>query len=148
MAARPNPPALAEYWSEIQRATDAPLSAVKDYLKHPASGAPIEGYFRDLLREYLPRRYAVESGFVVNANGDRSDHLDIIIADLHEIPPLCSEPLLKIYPVEAVVAAVEITSAPQVKVQRSGIVGKIPKLEDDILKLAALLKPHVPLRDD
>jgi hypothetical protein len=39
---------------------------------------------------------------------------------------------------EAVVAAIEITSAPKTRVVRSGIAGKIPKLEDDILKLAKL----------
>lgn len=137
MAAKRKPPSTAEYWSGIQQSINARLIALKNYLKHPASGPSIEEYFRDLLREYLPNRYAVESGFVVNAAGDRSDHLDVVIADLHHIPPLCSEPLLKVYAAEAVVAAVEITSAPKASVRSPGI-GNIPKLADDILKLARL----------
>ena len=137
MATNSQAPTIADYWSGIHKSIDARLAALKSYLRHPASGTQIEEYFRELLRAYLPRRYAVESGFVVNADGKRSDHLDVIVADLQEIPPLCSEPLLKIYPAEAVVAAIEITSAPKSKVKRAGI-GTIGKLEDDILKLAKL----------
>jgi hypothetical protein len=137
LATNPHQPTLADYWTGIHRSIDARLAALRNYLRHPASGTQIEDYFRSLLREYLPRRYAVESGFVVNAAGERSDHLDVIVADLHEIPPLCSEPLLKIYPAEAVVAAIEITAAPKSRVRRSGL-GTIEKLEDDILKLARL----------
>ena len=138
MAIEPTQRSLADYWSGIQSATDARLIALKTYLKHPASVTPIEGYFRDLVREYLPRRYTVEPGFVVNADGEMSDHLDVIIADLSEIPPLCSEPLLKIYPAEAVVAAMEVTSAPKSRVRRAGIKHSVAKLEDDALKLAKL----------
>ncbi len=129
---------LADYWNGIQSSIDARLSSIKTYLKHPVSGTNIETYFRDLLREYLPRRYAVETGFVVNSNGERSDQIDIVVADLHEIPPLSSEPLLKIFPAEAVVAAIEVTSSPKSRVKRGEGLGYVSKFQDDVSKLAYL----------
>jgi hypothetical protein len=137
-----NPPKndLADYWSGIHNALDGRLLSVKDYLKHPSSGFTAENYFRDLLKEYLPRKYSIESGFVVNVAGERSDFLDVLIVDSQNIPPLSAEAHFKVFPGEAVVGAIEITSAPKARVSRSGVEGKISKLEDDILKLAKLRK--------
>ena len=127
---------LAVYWGGIQRALDGRLIAVKEYSKHPASGSNAETYFRDMLAEYLPRRYSVEPGFVVNDTGEMSDLIDALIVDTHHVAPLSSEPHFKIFPAEAVVGAIEITSAPNSNVTRSGHRAKIPKMADDILKLS------------
>lgn len=131
-------PDLADYWSGIHNALDGRLTSVKEYLRHPSSGFTAENYFRDLLSEYLPKRYSVESGFVVNVAGERSDFLDVLIVDAMNIPPLSAESHFKVFPAEAVVGAIEITSAPKSRVKRSGIEGTISKIEDDILKLAKL----------
>jgi hypothetical protein len=129
---------LASYWSGIHKALNGRLLSVKDYLRHPSSGLNAENYFRDLLRQYLPRRFSVESGFVANVDGERSEFHDILIVDCLHIPPLSAESHFKVFPAEAVVGAVEITSAPKAIVKRSGFNKKITKLEDDILKLAKL----------
>jgi hypothetical protein len=131
-------PNLADYWSGIHNALDGRLSSVKEYLRHPSSGFTAENYFRDLLTEYLPKRYSVESGFVVNVAGERSDFLDVLIVDALNIPPLSTESHFKVFPAEAVVGAIEITSSPKSRVERSGIKGTISKIQDDILKLAKL----------
>jgi uncharacterized protein DUF6602 len=132
------PSSLAGYWSGIHASLDARLASVQEYLRHPSSGVNAENYFRDLLRQYLPHRYAIDSGFVVNASGRRSDFIDVLIVDCHNIPPLSAEPHFKVFAAEAVVGAIEITSAPKARVERSGINATIEKLEDDILKLANL----------
>ena len=119
---------LADYWSGIHASLDGRLLSVKDYLRHPSSGFNAENYFRDLFKQYLPRRYAVESGFVVNVAGERTDFIDVLIVDCLNIPPLSAEPHFKVFPAEAVVGAVEITSAPKGKVKRSGIGQTIEKL--------------------
>lgn len=131
---------LAEYWAGIQSALDARLLSVKEYLKHPASGFNAEGYFRDLLREYLPKRYIVDTGFVANASGENSDFIDVIVADNQHISLLCSEPHFKVFAAESVVAAIEITSAPKSSVKRSGEDRKVPKIEDDLIKIARVRK--------
>lgn len=121
---------LSEYWQGIATALDVRLKASKEYLQHPTVGFSAEAYFRDLLRQYLPTRYAVESGFVMDASGARSGHIDVIIADTFHIPPLCSEPNYKVFAAESVCAVIEITTGPM------GRIKKTPKLEVDVDTLA------------
>lgn len=125
---------LEKYWEGVHSALDVRLRVAKEYLKHPATGISAENYFRDLLKEYLPRRFVAEPGFTVNTDGERSKNIDIIIADTFHIPPLCSEPNYKVFAIESVCAAIEITTAPNSKVKRGG--HKIPKFDSDIKKLA------------
>jgi hypothetical protein len=129
---------LAGYWSGIHNALYGRLLSVQEYLRHPSSGLNAENYFRDLLADYLPRRYAIQSGFVVNTAGDRSDFMDALVVDTLNIAPLSAEPHYKVFPAEAVVGAIEITSSPKSSVKRSGIKQKISKFADDVLKLARL----------
>ena len=75
---------------------------------------------------------------MVNVAGDRSDFIDGLIVDTMNIAPLSAERHYKVYPAEAVVGAVEITSAPKSLVKRSGNKQKISKFADDALKLARL----------
>jgi hypothetical protein len=129
---------LAGLWDGIHVALECRLRSSKEYLRHPASGANAELYIRQLLTDYLPKRLSIESGFVVNVGGERSDFIDILLVDAVNIAPLSAEPSYKVFPSEAVVAAIEITSAVNSQVKRKGIKAKIPKLTDDILKLARL----------
>jgi hypothetical protein len=137
-AMKDKPPAhnIASYWSGIERSLSHRLESVREYLTHPSSGVNAEHYFRQLLRDYLPQRFSVEPGFVVNDKGEKSDFIDALIVDTANIAPLSTEPTFKIFAAEAVVGAIEITSAPKAKVSRMGIAKKIPKLSDDLLKLA------------
>src|SRR4029077_5557361 len=57
--------------------------------------------------------------------------------DALHISPLCNDPPVRIFAAEAIVAAIEITAAPLVKVERANL-GEIPKLQDDVLKLATV----------
>lgn len=124
------------FWDGVEDSFKSKVNGIRELLRHQASGAAIEEYFRDLLCAYLPRRYIVESGFVVTEKGERSDYIDLLVVDALHIPPsLCNDPPVRIFAAESVVAAIEITSAPLGKVNRSGL-GKIPKLQDDVLKLA------------
>jgi hypothetical protein len=125
---------LDKYWEGVHSALDVRLRVAKEYLKHPVTGITAENYFRNLLQEYLPKRFVAEPGFTVNTNGERSNNIDIIIADTFHIPPLCSEPNYKIFAIESVCAAIEITTAPNSKVKQDG--RKIPKFDSDIKKLA------------
>lgn len=61
--------------------------------------------------------------------------MDVLIVDCMHIAPLSAESHFKVFPAEAVVGALEITSAPKASVTRSGVVAKISKMQDDLLKL-------------
>ena len=128
----PSQISLSEYWQGISAALDARLKASKKHIRHPTVGQSAEAHYRDLLRNYVPSRYAVETGFVMDASGERSDHIDIIIADTFHIPPLCSEPNYKVFAAESVCAVMEVTTSPKGKVRG------VPKLESDVDKLACV----------
>lgn len=126
---------LKSFWDGVEDTFKSKVKGIRALLRHQASGAAIEEYFRELLCSYLPRRYIVEPGFVVTETGEMSDYIDLLVVDALHIPPLCNDPPVRIFAAEAIVAAIEITSAPLGKVKRAHL-GKIPKLQDDVLKLA------------
>jgi len=57
-------------------------------LRHPASGTNAEIYFRAILSEYLPKRFSIDSGFVVSADGTVGDFIDVLIVDSFNLAPL------------------------------------------------------------
>jgi len=125
---------IPTYWESIRKSIEAKFSLAKTFLNHPIQGHAAEEFFRGLIKDHIPSRYIVDSGFVVDSNGNRSANMDIVIADTHNIPLLCSEPSLKIFPVESVCAVIEVTTAP------TGTYNKKPKLLVDLEKLALVRK--------
>lgn len=69
-----------------------------------------EGLFRETLLKYLPKTVDVGSGQIIDSNGSMSKQTDVIISrgDTLKIP-LSME--VSVYPVEAVLAAIEIKSS-------------------------------------
>jgi hypothetical protein len=86
------------------------------------------GWFADLLRQYLPQKYGVDTGFVVNHESDKgsadffdtsgkprtqdpsiSPQMDILVLDVLHNVPFCSEKTFKVCPIEMVLAAIEVT---------------------------------------
>jgi hypothetical protein len=128
---------LKSFWEGVEETFKSKVKGIRALLRHQASGAAIEEYFRELLCSYLPRRYIVEPGFVVTGTGQMSDYIDLLVVDAFHIPPLCNDPPVRIFAAEAVVAAIEITAAPLGKVKRANL-GTIPKFQDDVLKLATV----------
>jgi hypothetical protein len=127
---------LPRYWNGVHKELNEKLKKVKESIDHPTTGVTAEKYLCDLIRDYLPRRYIVESGFAVDSSGNRSPKIDILIADTLNIPPLCCEPNYKVFAIEAVTAAIEITTGPKNKVNHKG--KKVSKFESDIDKLATV----------
>src|SRR5690349_3578091 len=54
-------------------------------------GAVNEDHWIDVFRAYLPNRYEVATGFVIDSRGRRSDQMDIIVFDRHFTPTLLDQ---------------------------------------------------------
>ncbi len=74
-------------------------------------GAVNEQYFIDVLRRYLPRRYGVDQGIVIDSNGKTSDQIDIIIYDPQYTPRLLDQQSHRYVLSEAVYAVIEVKPA-------------------------------------
>lgn len=85
------------------------LSSKIDEIYHPtAKGNELELNWIGLLRAYLPERYTVDSGFVVDHKGNISEQIDIIIYDRHFTPFIFRGENVVYIPAEGVYAIFEV----------------------------------------
>ena len=85
------------------------LSSKIDEISHPTTkGSETELNWIGLLRTYLPERYTVDSGFVVDHEGNISDQIDIIIYDRHFTPFIFKGESVVFIPAEGVYATFEV----------------------------------------
>lgn len=85
------------------------LSSKIDEIYHPtAKGYESELNWIGLLRTYLPERYTVDSGFVVDHKGNISEQIDIIIYDRHFTPFIFRGENTAYIPAEGVYAVFEV----------------------------------------
>jgi hypothetical protein len=61
-----------------------------------------------ILKKFLPSSLGVGSGTVINMNGTRGNQTDVIVYDSRILPPFIQEQHLGVYPIETVVAAIEV----------------------------------------
>ena len=67
-----------------------------------------EKHFIDVLRKYLPMRYAVADGIVIDSDGATSHQIDIIIYDRQYTPTLLDQQDHRYIPAEAVYCILEV----------------------------------------
>jgi len=76
---------------------------------HPTTkGDASEENWRAMLSEYLPKRYQVEKGFLVDSDGSISDQIDIVIFDRQYSPFLFNQDGCKYMPAESAYAVFEV----------------------------------------
>lgn len=67
-----------------------------------------ERYFIDVIKQYLPNRYAVDTGVVIDCEGKTSDQIDVIIFDKQYTPTLLDQQSHRFIPAESVYAIFEV----------------------------------------
>lgn len=70
-------------------------------------GGVNEAHWIDVFRSYLPRRYACDTGIVIDSEGHTSDQIDIVVYDPQYTPTLLSQQAHRFIPIEAVYAVFE-----------------------------------------
>lgn len=81
------PPSVKELFLAKQEEMEAALAANRRIMPHEGEkGAAAELRWCEMLDQYLPRRYSVQSGFVVDHTGDVSEQIDVIIHDAQYSP--------------------------------------------------------------
>lgn len=78
-------------------------------LSHPGvKGAIREVLLRDLFRPLLPMDLGVGTGQIATSTGELSPQQDVVIFDRRILPPVVFESVLGIFPIESVLATVEV----------------------------------------
>ncbi len=133
---KPRRTSIPDYWSQVAKSICGRVQFLTTVCDHSGTrGANDEAWFLSLLRDLLPNRYGVVTGFVVNSHRDGtkeesiSNQCDILIVDNEYNAALCVEESFGIYPVEMVLAHIEVTRSLTNE-----------KLKDDLAKIARTRK--------
>ena len=85
------------------------LEVGREIVGHPTViGDGTELHWRELLEEFLPKRYQVSKGFVVDSAGKRSEQIDVIIHDRTFSPLMWEHGGYMYIPAESVDAVFEV----------------------------------------
>ena len=110
----------------------------RNKLRHSGEfGTYREGITRDFLQSFLPQRLAIDTGFIVNALGETSGQIDLVIYDPSLTPPLESQNRQRFFPIETVIAAGEVKS----DVKRD-------EFKDGLIRLAKVKEMRSNLSDE
>lgn len=100
---------MKEQFKAIAKSLSSRVSAAACYTPHgPSAGDASEDIWIDIIREYLPRRYEVHSGFVIDSYGNESRQIDCLVFDAFYTPKLWGDNKYLYVPAEAIYAAIEI----------------------------------------
>lgn len=112
----PSPPVAVErarsWFVAQQQRMERELAEVRDVNDHPtAIGDGSELHWLSMLGKHLPARYQASKAFIVDADGARSEQIDIVIHDRQFSPCLLDNAGARYIPAESVYAVLEVKQA-------------------------------------
>ncbi len=106
------PNKLSAVYAGLQHRLQAALISSGSAVEHAgAKGDETEANWLALLKRHLPHRYQAETGFVMDAQGQQSDQIDIVVYDRQYTPELYNVAGQKLIPAEGVYAVLEVKQA-------------------------------------
>ncbi|MCK8087959.1 DUF6602 domain-containing protein [Vibrio sp. 1CM8B] len=100
---------LSPYYQAIAQKIDAEVSDINDLFEHQGvKGEGNENVLVELLEKFLPKKYAIGTGVVVDHEGQQSKQCDIIIYDAFNYPEIFAQTDVKFFPVDFVYAVIEV----------------------------------------
>lgn len=104
-------PGVQSYYSALQRILNLQRGILTGVLTHRGErGRNDEVRLQHFLRQVLPQRFGLGTGFIVSGNPDAhaSNQTDIIISDQYMNSPIHRELAAEVYPIETVLATIEV----------------------------------------
>lgn len=101
--------ALHRAYKGLQGQLRAGLVSSRSVVEHPvAKGDGAEANWLKMLQGHLPHRYQAEAAFVIDAEGNQSDQIDIVLYDRQYTPELYNVDGQRVIPAEGVYAVFEV----------------------------------------
>jgi hypothetical protein len=99
---------LPVLFAEFQKGIEGSLATARAAFKHPGvKGDATEAVWTGMLAKYLPSRYRVDTGHVVDSNGAYSEQIDIVVFDRQYTPFIFTFEGQNVIPAEGVYAVFE-----------------------------------------
>ncbi|EKO3865884.1 hypothetical protein JFR02_005074 [Vibrio harveyi] len=100
---------LSPYYQAIAQSIEAEVSSINNLFHHQGvKGQGNENILENLLRKFLPKKYAVGTGVVIDQEGRQSKQCDIVIYDAFNYPEIFSQTEINFFPIDFVYAVIEI----------------------------------------
>jgi hypothetical protein len=100
---------LEQYYKGILLSLKSEVDLINQIFLHQGiKGEGNENVLRELLVKFIPKKYGVSSGIIVDSKGKQSKQCDIIIYDNWHYPEVLSLTSVKLFPVEFVYAVIEV----------------------------------------
>lgn len=100
---------LSDYYNGILTQIQAEVENINSNFNHQGvKGTGNELVLIEMLKKFIPKKYGIGSGVVIDHKGNQSKQCDIIIYDNHHSPEILSISNSKFYPIELVYAVIEV----------------------------------------
>ena len=100
---------ITQYFQGILQQLRAEVDLINSLFEHQGvKGEGNEAVLRDLLRRFIPKKYGVGTGVVIDQHGKQSRQCDIVIYDMFHYPSLLALGGVHLFPVDIVYATIEI----------------------------------------
>lgn len=100
---------LKQYYQGITQQLRSEVDFINSLFEHQGlKGEGNEAVLRELLIKFIPKRYGVGTGVVIDQYGKPSRQIDIIIYDTFLYPSLLSLTSVHLFPVDLVYATIEV----------------------------------------
>lgn len=101
---------LPEYMNDVVAEMRRKSDAIRrDVAAHrPSAGVNREDLVEEFLNTHLPKRFGIETGFVISHDGTFSKQADLMVVDEQNNAPLYPNATNKLWPVESVYALIEV----------------------------------------
>ena len=100
---------LKQSFSKQQKVLQSQLDMSTTSITHNGTMGDVnEQCFIEIIRKYLPDRYAVDTGIVIDSMGKTSDQIDVVIYDNQYTPTLLDQQGHRFIPAESVYAVLEV----------------------------------------
>ncbi len=100
---------IEQYYRGISQQLQAEVNFINNLFQHQGvKGEGNESVLRELLTRFIPKKYSVGTGIVIDRTGKQSRQCDIVIYDSLQYPALLSLASIHLFPVDIVYATIEV----------------------------------------
>jgi len=100
---------LKQYYKGLLNQINSEVNLINRVFQHNGlTGEGNENVIKNLLIKFIPKKYGISSGIVIDRNGNQSKQCDIVVYDNQNYPELLSMSSVKLFPVDIVYATIEV----------------------------------------
>lgn len=102
-------PVVEEYWAGVVQRLQAEVDVFARLVRHNATqGQENEAALARLLRAFIPRRYGVGSGMIIDRHDRYSRQTDLVLFEQSDEPAVLAQTTQLLHPVESTRACIEV----------------------------------------